>query len=83
MTRLWIFCYPYKVIYFNELETWGLKMKSKSVDNLKKSKMLGATLLFKQVEEFETNLQEENMRLYRKFGLQNSKVKATSQHLKA
>ena len=45
--------------------------------------MLGATLLFKQVEEFETNLQEENMRLYRKFGLQNSKVKATSQHLKA
>lgn len=58
-------------------------MKSKSVDNLKKSKMLGATLLFKQVEEFETNLQEENMRLYRKFGLQNSKVKATSQHLKA
>ncbi|MBC8288518.1 MAG: hypothetical protein H8E42_13685 [Nitrospinae bacterium] len=44
-------------------------MKSKPVNNLKKSKILGATLLFKQVEEFETKLQEENMRLYRELGL--------------
>ncbi len=53
-------------------------MKSDLENNLKQNEMPEAVNLFKQAEEFETKLREENMSLYRKLELKNFMVNTKS-----
>jgi hypothetical protein len=51
-------------------------MKSNSENNLKQNEVPESASLFKQAEEFETKLREENINLYRELRLQNFKANA-------
>ena len=50
-------------------------MKSILENSLKENETPESALLYKQAEEFETKLREENMSLYKKLKLQNFMVK--------
>jgi hypothetical protein len=50
-------------------------MKSILENSLKENETPESALLYKQAEEFETKLREENMSLYRRIKLQNFMVK--------
>lgn len=57
-------------------------MNSNSENNLKPNEVSELGGLFKQAEDFETELREENMSLYRKLKLQNFMVDTKNNFIK-